>query len=91
MSIILIVVFWVICWNEKSVALGLFRNCSNVTLLLPIVAAAVFPMFAKKVLNSLAIITLLLVKLALALILSGKLVLIFRLINSLIMAQVCFM
>ena len=48
---ILIVVFWVICWKEKSVSLGLFRNCSNVTLLLPIVLDAVFPIFAKKVLN----------------------------------------
>ena len=45
---ILIDVFWVICWKEKSVALGLFRNCSNVTLLLPIVSAAVFPICAKK-------------------------------------------
>ena len=91
LSMILIIVFLVICWKDKSVALGLFRNCSNVTLLLPIVSAAVFPIFAKKALYLLAIITLSLIRLPLALILSGKLVLIFRLINSLIMAQVCFM
>ena len=45
---ILIVVFWVICWKEKSVALRLYRNCSNVAMILPIVSAAVFPIFAKK-------------------------------------------